>query len=104
MRRRLRLFSRCGVRSLLLIIRLFFWLLALAVIAVAILIGVANRAPVEFSLLPVPFSLTVPLCLVVFTSVFLGLLLGWAVAQASAFLKRRRAADAARAVDVALKR
>lgn len=88
----------------LLIIRLFFWLLALAVIAVAILIGVANRAPVEFSMAPVPFSLTVPLYLVVFTSVFLGLLLGWVVAHASAFLKRRRAAEAARTADATLKR
>lgn len=90
--------------KLVLIIRLIFWLIALAVIALGVLIGIANRAPVEFSLAPVPFNLTVPLYLVVFTSVFLGLLLGWAVTHASSFLKRRRAAEAERNFDAALKR
>ncbi|MDA5194584.1 LapA family protein [Govanella unica] len=83
---------------------MIFWLIALAVIALAVLVGVANRLPVELSLAPVPFSLTVPLYLVIFASVFFGLILGWSVTHASAFLKRRRAAEADRNFDATLRR
>ena len=87
-----------------LIIRLIFWLIVLVTIAVAVLIGVANRMPVELSLAPVPFSLTLPLYLVIFTSVFFGLILGWSVTHTSAYLKRRRAAEADRNFDATLRR
>lgn len=85
----------------LLIIRLLFWLITLAVITFAVLIGISNRAPVELSLAPVPFSVNLPLYVIVFASLFIGLILGWFVAHASAFMKRRRAAEAERDFDAA---
>jgi len=71
-------------------LRIFFWLFGLVVVLATVLVAVANREPVIFSLKPFPYEMTVPLYAVVFVSVFLGIVLGWAGARLSALGRRRR--------------
>lgn len=88
------------------ILRIFFWLLATIVVVVTVLIAIANRQPVIFSLQPFPFEMSVPLYVVVFVSVFVGLLLGGLAVKLSALGRRRRSApaDPARGSDLAAAR
>lgn len=88
------------------ILRILFWLLATIVVVVTVLIAIANRQPVIFSLQPFPFEMSVPLYAVVFVSVFLGLLLGGLAVKLSALGRRRQpaAADPARGSDLAAAR
>ncbi len=76
-----------------LIFRLLFWLMAIIVIAFTVVVAVANRGVVEFSLAPLPVVVSMPLYAVIFLSLLLGVLLGWLVALASGFRRRRRAAE-----------
>lgn len=81
------------------LLRIFFWLLGLVVVLGTVLVAVANREPVIFSLKPFPYEMAVPLYAVVFISVFLGLVLGWAGAKLSAIARRRRIAAEPRPSD-----
>lgn len=74
--------------------RILFWLLGLMVVLGTVLVAVANRSPVIFSLKPFPYEIAVPLYAVVFISIFLGLVLGWVGAKLSALARRRRVAAA----------
>lgn len=76
------------------VLRLLFWLIALAATGLAVLVALANRQAVVFSLTPLPIEAPpLPLYAIIFASLFLGLVLGWATAKISA-LGRRRASPA----------
>ena len=81
--------------------RLVTWIIVAPLAIAAILLSVANRQPVTFSLDPFSLgepalALDVPLFALLFAAVFLGLLIGWAVGW-SGRLARRRAQRAAEA-------
>lgn len=63
-----------------------FWLLYLPFLVLAAAFAAANRHDVDVSLDPLPFGLTVPLFLIVLTSVLVGLIVG----GVSAWLSGRR--------------
>ena len=71
--------------------RALFWLLGAVVIALTILIAVANREMVVFRLTPLPLELELPLYAVVFACLLIGLLMGWLFATVSQFCRRRKA-------------
>jgi len=86
--------------------RLIAWLIGAPLVLAAILLSVANRQVVTFSL--DPFSLGEPLLAVdlplfalLFVAVFLGLLIGWTVGWSGHFARQRArraaAAEAAKA-------
>ncbi|MCG8690010.1 MAG: lipopolysaccharide assembly protein LapA domain-containing protein [Minwuiales bacterium] len=52
------------------------WLIFVAVGLLTVLLAVANRGPVTFSLDPLPLALELPLYAVILASVFIGLLIG----------------------------
>jgi uncharacterized membrane protein YciS (DUF1049 family) len=58
-------------------VKFFNWALLLVVLAVCVMIAVANHQTVVFNLDPLPFEAKVPLFLVVFASFLMGLLVGW---------------------------
>jgi uncharacterized membrane protein YciS (DUF1049 family) len=53
------------------------WALLLVVLAICIMIAVANHVDVTFSLDPFPFEVKTPLFLIIFASFLMGLLVGW---------------------------
>lgn len=79
--------------------KLFFWVFAAILIAVAVLFALSNRQAVELGLWPVPFVLDVPaygLGLVAFAA---GFLCGGFVVWLRAVASRMRAREAARRAD-----
>ncbi|MFV2091448.1 MAG: lipopolysaccharide assembly LapA domain-containing protein [Hyphomicrobiales bacterium] len=64
--------------------RVFFWIIGLPAVVLIVVLSIANRQPVEFSLDPVSgvdpaFTVAIPLFLLLFGAGFLGLLVGWLV-------------------------
>ena len=53
------------------------WALLLVILAVCVMIAVANHQAVQFSLDPLPFDIKAPLFLIIFASFLMGLLVGW---------------------------
>ena len=75
--------------------RFVAWIVGAPVVLAVVLLSVANRAPVAFSL--DPFSLDeptvafeVPLFVLLFAAVFLGLTVGWFVGLGSALQRHRK--------------
>jgi uncharacterized integral membrane protein len=73
--------------------RLITWLVGAPLALIAILLSVANRAPVKFSL--DPFSLgepalefETPLYVLLFAAVFFGMAIGWAVNMGTRLVRR----------------
>jgi len=67
-------------------VKALFWLLYLPFLVLAAAFSAANRHDVDVSFDPLPFGLTVPLFLIVLTSVLVGLIVG----GVSAWLSGRR--------------
>jgi uncharacterized integral membrane protein len=63
--------------------RLLVWIVLAPLGLLAVAFAVANRAPVVVSLDPLPIRLALPLYLVVFAALFVGLILGWIVTRVS---------------------
>jgi uncharacterized integral membrane protein len=78
---------------------LLVWLLLPVLVVLFIAFAIANRATVAVSLDPLPFVLQLPLYLLVFAAVFLGLLVGGLIAWSKAWRWRRLAADRLRQLD-----
>ncbi len=78
--------------------RFLFWIIGVPVAAAVIALSVANRHVVTFSFDPAnsktPFlAFEIPLYLVIFAALFIGLLLGWAVTWAGQHRWRAKAAS-----------
>jgi len=56
--------------------KLVYWIFALALMAMAVVIAVSNRAVVALSFEPLPFNLSAPLYAVIFSSISIGLVVG----------------------------
>jgi uncharacterized integral membrane protein len=79
--------------------RLITWLVGAPLALVVILLSVANRGAVVFSLDPFSLddptlALEAPLFVLLFAAAFVGLMIGWGVTWASRLSRRRRADDA----------
>lgn len=86
--------------------RLFAWIVALPLAALAAVFAAANRGEIRFDLWPLPFSVELPAYLAVLGPLGLGLLLGlifgWSAAikaRLRAGEQRRRAESLARQLD-----
>lgn len=76
--------------------RLFFWIIGVPAAVLVILLSIANRKPVIFSLDPVStadpvFALEIPLFLLLFGAGLAGLLVGWLVGWSGQRRWRREA-------------
>ncbi len=85
--------------------RFLFWLIGIPVAAAVIALSVANRHIVTLSLDPAnsktPFlSFDIPLYLLIFAALFVGLLLGWAVTWAGQHSSRSKAASIEREASI----
>lgn len=74
--------------------RLIAWLIGAPLALIAILLSVANRGTVTFSLDPISLdepalAVDVPLFALLFAAVFLGLVIGWVVGWSGALSRRR---------------
>lgn len=78
--------------------RLVFWILAAIVGLVFIVFAVHNFQGVTVNLWPAPWRLTLPVFLLVYVAIFIGLLAGAAIAWVALGPTRRRARESRRAV------
>jgi uncharacterized integral membrane protein len=56
--------------------KLVYWIFALALMAMAVVVAVSNRDIVALSFDPLPFNLSAPLYAVIFSSISIGLVAG----------------------------
>lgn len=79
--------------------RLLFWILAVIAGIVFIVFAVHNFHGVAVNLWPAPWQITLPVFLVVFCAIFVGLLAGAGIAWAALAPTRRKARDRRRDVN-----
>ncbi|HXV24559.1 MAG TPA: LapA family protein [Alphaproteobacteria bacterium] len=78
----------------------FSWLVTLPVTLAVVVFAISNRTPVEIDLFPLPWRPVLPAFLLVLASLFLGFLIGGAVAWLAGAPRRRRARRLAIEADV----
>ncbi|MEM7442464.1 MAG: LapA family protein [Pseudomonadota bacterium] len=83
--------------------RYFSWIITIPLAVIAVLFAISNRDPVTLDLWPLPFTLTIPIFIVVLAAIVVGFLAGGLVAWMGSSRYRRAArrerarADALRA-------
>jgi putative membrane protein len=69
----------------------FSWLVTLPITLAVVVFAVSNRTPVEIDLFPLPWQPVLPAYLLVLASLFVGFLIGGAIAWLAGAPQRRRA-------------
>jgi uncharacterized integral membrane protein len=75
------------------------WVVTIPVTIIALVFAIANRAPTEINLWPLPWRATLPLYLVILLSLLVGFLVGAAIAMLSAGRRRHQSRARLRAAN-----